>query len=82
MGLSTIQKTQKYGGATPPCIVYWGTTDLKDEYVPHKIVIKIVIFAKFRTVLLLSNSIAKNSNFSRYLIGGGNVLQNFEFIKS
>ena len=74
MGLSAIQKTQKYGGATPPCIVYWGTTNLKDEYVPHKIVIKIVIFAEFRTVLLLSNSIAENSNFSRYLIGGGNVL--------
>ena len=77
LGLFTIQKTQNYGGAIQPCIVYWGTTNLKDKYAPNKIVIKIFIFVEFGTVLLFSAKIGQfqipNFHFSKYLIGGGNV---------
>ena len=39
---STLPKNiQNYCGAIQPCIVYWGTTNLKDEYAPNKIVNKI-----------------------------------------
>ena len=67
-----LSKKHIYVGAIQPCIVYWGTTNLKDEYAPNKIVIKIFIFAEFGTVLLLSENIGqcqiKNFHFFRYLI--------------
>ena len=65
-------------GAIQPCIVYWCTTNPKDEYAPNKTLIKIFIFVESETVLLLSVNIGpckiQNFHFSRYLIGGGNVL--------
>ena len=45
------QKKHNYGGDIQPCLV------LKDEYAPNKIVIKIIIFVEFGTVLLLSENI-------------------------
>ena len=48
------------------------------QYVPNKIVIKIFISIEFGTVLLLSANTGQcqiqNFHFSKYLIGGGNVL--------
>ena len=56
-----------------------GYPSLNDEYVPNKIVKKIFIFVEFGTVLLLSANIGQcqiqNFHFSRYLIGGGNVVK-------
>ena len=50
----TLSKKHNYGGTIQPCIVYWGTTNLTDEYSPTKIVIKAFIFVELGTVLLLS----------------------------
>ena len=76
--LYTIQKTQNHDGAIQPYIVYWVTNNLKDVYAPYKIVITIFNSVEFGTVLLLSANIEQcqiqNFHFSRYLIGGGNVL--------
>ena len=73
-----LSKKYTYVGAIQPCRVYWGTTNLKDEYASNKIVIKIFIFAEFGTVLLLSENMGqcqiKNFHFFRYLIVRGNVL--------
>ena len=82
----TLSKKHNYGGTTQPCIVYWGTTNLTDEYSPTKIVIKTFIFVEFGTVLLLSKKhrTIPNTKFPLFQIPlvGGNVLQNFEFITS
>ena len=40
-GFYTIRKIQNFREAIQPCIVYWGTTNLKDKYAPNKTVIKI-----------------------------------------
>ena len=53
---STLTKKYNYGRAIQACIVYWGTTYLKEECTPNKIVIKIFIFVEFGTVLLLSET--------------------------
>ena len=53
LGLCTILKTQNYGEACRQCIVYRDTTNLKDEYAPNEIAMKIAIFVEFGTVLLL-----------------------------
>ena len=76
---STVsKKKQNYGGAIQQRIVYWDTTNLMEEYAPNKIVIRIVIFAEFGTVQLLSANIGQcqiqNIHFPRCLKGGGNVL--------
>ena len=75
---STLSKKPNCGGAIQSCIVYWGTTNLKGEYAPNKIVIKVFIFVEFETVLVVSENIGQcqiqNFHFSRYLIGGDNVL--------
>ena len=57
VGSLHYQKKHNYGGDIQPCLVYWGTINLKDEYAPNKIVIKIIIFVEFGTVLLLSENI-------------------------
>ena len=42
--VSTLsKKPQNYRGAIQPCIVYWGSTNLKDEYAPIKTWIKILM---------------------------------------
>ena len=38
---------------------YWDTANLKGEYPPNKVVIKIVVFVEFGTVLLLSANIGQ-----------------------
>ena len=53
LGLYTIQKSENYGGAILLCIAYWGTSSLRGEYGPNKIVINTVIFVTTGTVLLL-----------------------------
>ena len=74
----SLSQKHNHGGAIQPCIVYWGTTNLQDEYSANKIVMKIFIFMEFGTVLLLSGNVGQcqiqNFHFSRYLIVGGNVL--------
>ena len=54
-------------------MLYWGITNLKDDYAANKIVIKIIISVEFGRVLLLSANIGQceiqNVYFSRYLIG-------------
>ena len=73
--VSILSKRHSYDGTFQLCIVYWGTTNLKDEHTPNKIVglIKILIFVEFRTVLLLPENIGQwqiqNFYFSRYVIG-------------
>ena len=66
---------QNYGGPIQLHIVFSGTANLKDEYTPIKVVIKIVIFAEFGTVLLLSANSRQCQmqyfHFSRNLVGGG-----------
>ena len=75
---SALSKKHNYGRAIQPYIVYWTALNLKGEYAPYKIVIKIFIFVKFGTVLLLSENIGQcqiqHFHFSRYPIGGCNVL--------
>ena len=69
-------KTQNYGGAIQSYIVHWSTTNLKYKYTSNKIVnrvITIFISVEFGTANIGQCQIP-NFHFSRYLIGGGNVL--------
>ena len=68
-GASKLSKYQNFGEAIQPCIVYWRTTNLKDDYAPSKITKKFSFLGVWDRVLPNTKF-----HFSRYLIGGGNVL--------
>ena len=55
---SKLSKYQNFGEAIQPCIVYWRTTNLKGEYEPNKITIKIFSFGS------LGQGIAKYKIFT------------------